>query len=176
MHRGGSGGGGRGPIGQVHALKPAGKPENRLYLGNMDVGMTEGHVLKLMRHHGKLTRCDFMWHVVGPKRGQPRGYCFVEYETREEAERARVKTNGLRVFGKSLVCHFAEEKVQVKNDAPVEALRSRLAGDGGSSGLVGSVGTGGAAGVGAPKVSASASAMAAALRNKLQQMEQEDDW
>ena len=119
-----------------------------------------------------------MWHVVGPKRGQPRGYCFVEYETREEAERARVKTNGLRVFGKSLVCHFAEEKVQVKNDAPVEALRSRLAGDGGSSGLMGSVGTGGAAGssVGAPKVSASASAMAAALRNKLQQMEQEDDW
>ena len=28
------------------------------------------------------------------------------------------------------VCHFAEEKVQVKNDAPVEALRSRIAGEG----------------------------------------------
>ena len=30
----------------------------------------------------------------------------------------------------SQVCHFAEEKVQVKNDAPVEALRSRIAGEG----------------------------------------------
>jgi RNA recognition motif-containing protein len=44
-----------------------------------------------------------------------RGYCFVEYDTREDAERARLKTNGLRVFGKPLVCHFAEEKVLVKN-------------------------------------------------------------
>ena len=32
-----------------------------------------------------------------------RGYCFVEYDTREEAERARLRTNGLRVFGKPLV-------------------------------------------------------------------------
>jgi RNA recognition motif-containing protein len=112
--------------------QPTGKPENRLYLGNMDPGMTEGHVLKLMRGFGKLTRCDYLWHVTGPKRGQPRGYCFVEYDTREEAEKARLKTNGMRLFGRSLVCHFAEEKVQVKNDAPVEALRSRLAGEGSS--------------------------------------------
>ena len=52
--------------------QPMGKPDCRLYVGNMDVGMTEGHILKLMRHHGKLTRCDFLWHVSGPKRGQPR--------------------------------------------------------------------------------------------------------
>lgn len=98
----------------------------------MDPGMTEGHVLKLMRGFGKLTRCDYLWHVTGPKRGQPRGYCFVEYDTRAEAEHARLKTNGLRLFGRSLVCHFAEEKVEVKNDAPVEALRSRIAGEGSS--------------------------------------------
>ena len=52
-----------------------GKPDCRLYLGNMDPGMTEGHVLKLMRNHGKLTRCDYLWHVTGPKRGQPRCSC-----------------------------------------------------------------------------------------------------
>lgn len=98
----------------------------------MDPGMTEGHVLKLMRGFGKLTRCDYLWHVTGPQRGKPRGYCFVEYDTREEAEKARLKTNGMRLFGRSLVCHFAEEKVQVKNDAPVEALRSRIAGEGSS--------------------------------------------
>ena len=66
----------------------------------------------------------------------------MEYDTREEAERARVKTNGLRVFGKPLVCHFAEEKVQVKNDAPVEVLRSRIAGEGGSSAPADSAGAG----------------------------------
>ena len=38
----------------------------------MDPGMTEGHVLKLMRGFGKLTRVDYLWHVSGPKRGQPR--------------------------------------------------------------------------------------------------------
>jgi hypothetical protein len=32
---------------------------------------------------GKITAEDFLWHTRGPKRGEPRGYAFVQYTTKE---------------------------------------------------------------------------------------------
>jgi RNA recognition motif-containing protein len=32
---------------------------------------------------GKIVKEEFMWHKDGPRRGQPRGYCFVEFATHE---------------------------------------------------------------------------------------------
>ncbi len=40
-------------------------------------------VLKVFRRFGNVTKVEFMWHRDGPRRGQPRGYCFVEYEKHE---------------------------------------------------------------------------------------------
>jgi len=41
------------------------------------------HVLKMFTPFGKIKREEFLWHTYGPKRGEPRGYAFVEYTTRE---------------------------------------------------------------------------------------------
>lgn len=41
------------------------------------------HVLKMFTPFGKIKREEFLWHTHGPKRGEPRGYAFVEYATRE---------------------------------------------------------------------------------------------
>jgi len=45
-------------------------------------------VLKLFTPFGKITKLDFMFHWHGPKKGTPRGYCFLEYETASQATAA----------------------------------------------------------------------------------------
>ena len=39
--------------------------------------------MKLFEPHGKITFLDYMFHWSGPKKGQPRGYCFLEYEKKQ---------------------------------------------------------------------------------------------
>ncbi|CAI5943219.1 unnamed protein product [Closterium sp. NIES-65] len=101
------------------------------------------HVIKMFTPYGKIRREEYLWHTYGPKRGEPRGYAFVEYSKREvgggakrlvawrggfqearsgfgEAELARSKMNGRMVFGRPLVVRFVDEKVVTYNtDAPV---------------------------------------------------------
>ena len=41
------------------------------------------HILKLFTPFGKIRREEFLWHTHGPKRGEPRGFAFVEFSKRE---------------------------------------------------------------------------------------------
>ena len=40
-------------------------------------------LLKLVQKFGKPERYDYMYHIAGPDKGKPKGYCFVTYPTRE---------------------------------------------------------------------------------------------
>jgi len=91
--------------------------ENRLYVGNLDKRVTEYMVLQLFKRHGKIVKEQFMWHIHGPRRGEPRGYCFIEYATRNEAVLAKEKLNGRITMGKPLVVRFVNERV---NFQPVQ--------------------------------------------------------
>lgn len=94
--------------------------ENKLYVGNLDHRVTEYHVIKMFNPHGKIKREEYLWHTHGPKKGEPRGYAFVEYSKRQEAERAQKAMNGKIAFGRPLVVRFVDEKVVTYNmDAPV---------------------------------------------------------
>ena len=42
-----------------------------------------GTVIKLFEPYGKIAHFDYLWHTSGPKRGEPRGFCFVEYRRHE---------------------------------------------------------------------------------------------
>ncbi|URD83614.1 hypothetical protein MUK42_01290 [Musa troglodytarum] len=53
---------------------------------------------------------DFLWHTRGPKRGEPRGYAFIQYSAKEEALLAKSKMNGRFVSGRPLVVRLASEK------------------------------------------------------------------
>jgi len=170
----------RGPIGTSGAPRPPGNPESRLYVGNLDRRVNEGNVLKLFSQFGGLKRCDYMWHTNGPLRGQPRGFAFIEFDTLENAGKAQSVMNGKVVAGRPMVVHFAEEKVHVKNDAPLEALmKDRLGstGMGSGTGSVASTGVtdpGSALAPAAPAGNPHKAALADALRRKLAQMEKED--
>ncbi|KAF9408353.1 hypothetical protein BGZ94_002345 [Podila epigama] len=67
--------------------------EKRIYVGNLDPTIDEYTVLKLFTPFGKITKLDFMFHWHGPKKGTPRGYCFLEFEAADQAAQAVKQMN-----------------------------------------------------------------------------------
>ncbi|GMP24559.1 hypothetical protein CsSME_00001783 [Camellia sinensis var. sinensis] len=134
------------------------KCDCRLYIGNLDLRITEATLIKMFSPFGKIVAEDFLWHTRGPKRGEPRGFAFIQFSSREEAELAKEKMNGKLVCGRPLVVRLASEKYLVEtanNSSKVigEASKSSIAGS--SSGQV------------------SRSAKIAAIKNKLKAIEEE---
>uniref|UniRef100_A0A9J8A6L1 Probable RNA-binding protein 18 n=1 Tax=Cyprinus carpio carpio TaxID=630221 RepID=A0A9J8A6L1_CYPCA len=70
-------------------------------------GVSKYHLVKLLEKFGKVKQFDFLFHKSGPLEGQPRGYCFVNYHTKEEAERAIQCLNGKLALSKKLVVRWA---------------------------------------------------------------------
>nr|XP_029512792.1 probable RNA-binding protein 18 isoform X1 [Oncorhynchus nerka]XP_029512799.1 probable RNA-binding protein 18 isoform X1 [Oncorhynchus nerka] len=85
---------------------------HRLWIGNIDPKITEYHLVKLLEKFGKVKQFDFLFHKSGPLEGQPRGYCFVNFHTKEEAERAIHCLNGKLALSKKLVVRWAHAQVK----------------------------------------------------------------
>lgn len=95
---------------------------NKLYVGNLDYRVTEYQVIKMFEPFGKIRKEEYLWHTHGPRRGEPRGFAYVEYFTRQDAEAAKAKMNGRLAFGRPVVVRFVEEKITANNsDAPARA-------------------------------------------------------
>ncbi|RUS30648.1 hypothetical protein BC938DRAFT_479114 [Jimgerdemannia flammicorona] len=98
----------------------------RLYVGNLDPTIDEYAVVKLFEPFGKITYLDFMFHWHGTKRGQPRGYCFLEYSTKEEALKAIETMHQKTVKGRPLVVSFAHA-APVEEDSRPNGKRGQTA-------------------------------------------------
>lgn len=81
----------------------------RLYVGNLDVRVSEGDILKIFSHFGTIAKCDFLWNHEGPRRGRPRGFCFVEMSNRSEAIAAINDLNGRLLKGRRIAVNVARE-------------------------------------------------------------------
>ncbi|XP_015920282.2 probable RNA-binding protein 18 [Parasteatoda tepidariorum] len=91
-------------------LDPSPPPEadeKRLWIGNIDSRLTEYNLLKIVQQFGKIKKFDFLFHKSGHLKGHPRGYCFVTYDRREEAEKAMINLNGKLFMGKELAVKWA---------------------------------------------------------------------
>ncbi|GAB2265163.1 hypothetical protein Dimus_000228 [Dionaea muscipula] len=88
--------------------------ERRLYIGNIDHRISEATLIKLFSPYGKIQSEDFLWHTRGPKRGEPRGFAFIQYSTKEEAMLAKEKMHGRLACGRPLVVRLSGEKCQVE--------------------------------------------------------------
>ncbi|XP_076454595.1 putative RNA-binding protein 18 [Babylonia areolata] len=97
--------------------------DRRLWIGNLDHRITEYVLLKLVQRFGKPERFDFMYHITGPEKGKPKGYCFVTYPSREEAEKAVRSLNGKLALSRRLAVHWARDKYH--ND-PIPSCSSSL--------------------------------------------------
>ncbi|XP_052094447.1 probable RNA-binding protein 18 [Mytilus californianus] len=93
---------------------PAGniKDDCRLWIGNLDTRLTEYTLLKLLQKFGELKRFDFLLHKLGPEKGKPRGYCFVSYENRKDAEKAKRNMHGKLALSKKLVVKWAHAETE----------------------------------------------------------------
>lgn len=85
---------------------------HRLWIGNLDPKITEYHLLKLLQKFGNVKQFDFLFHKSGALEGQPRGYCFVNFETKQEAEQAIQCLNGKLALSKKLVVRWAHAQVK----------------------------------------------------------------
>lgn len=85
---------------------------HRLWIGNLDPKITEYHLLKLLQKFGNVKQFDFLFHKSGPLEGQPRGYCFVNFETKQEAEQAIHCLNGKLALSKKLVVRWAHAQIK----------------------------------------------------------------
>lgn len=140
--------------------------EHKLYVGNLDKRVTEYHILKLFQPHGRIVREQFMWHVSGPQRGQPRGFAFVEFACRAEALGAKNALDAKTLFGRRLAVRF----VQAKLAETLQAASSDTGGGAAAAAGGGSAAAADEAVVGAMRAAQAASSLDSAmeaLRRKL---------
>ncbi|PNY01554.1 putative RNA-binding protein 18-like, partial [Trifolium pratense] len=135
------------------------KCDNRLYIGNLDLRITEAALLKMFNPYGKIVSEDFLWHTRGPKRGEPRGFAFVQYSTKEEAILAKEKMHGKLACGRPLVVRLASERYALETPSS----STKAVGEGHKLHLTGG-GTG----------QTSRSAKIAAIKNKLKSLEEDN--
>ncbi|KAF7827297.1 putative RNA-binding protein 18 isoform X1 [Senna tora] len=110
------------------------KSESRLYIGNLDLRITEATLIKMFSPFGKIVSEDFLLHTRGPKRGEPRGFAFIQYSSKEEAELAKEKMHGRLACGRPLVVRLASEKYLFEtadnSSKAVEGKKMHLSGGG----------------------------------------------
>jgi len=101
--------------------------EKRLWVGNIDTRITEFALLKVLQKHGTLEKFDFLYHKAGPDVGKPRGYCFVSYASKQEAELAMGKLNGKMALSKRLSVKWAHlEDSVMKGGATIEVNKPTI--------------------------------------------------
>ncbi|KAG0324926.1 hypothetical protein BGZ99_001285 [Dissophora globulifera] len=106
------------------------KDDKRIYVGNLDPTIDEYTVLKLFSPFGKITKLDFMFHWHGPKKGTPRGYCFLEFESASQAAAAVAQMNRKAIKMRPLSVSLANMAGALKNattDEKIRAMERKLA-------------------------------------------------
>ncbi|CAG0915210.1 unnamed protein product [Notodromas monacha] len=81
-----------------------------LWVGNIDVRLSEYKLLRVVERFGKLSKFDYLLHQRGPDAGKPRGYAFIAYERAEDAARALGQLNGFRFGDRCLSVHLANNE------------------------------------------------------------------
>eukprot|EP00003_Mantamonas_plastica_P014610 TRINITY_DN25301_c0_g1_i1.p1 TRINITY_DN25301_c0_g1~~TRINITY_DN25301_c0_g1_i1.p1 ORF type:complete len:202 (+),score=68.38 TRINITY_DN25301_c0_g1_i1:73-678(+) len=99
--------------------------ENKVFIGNLDLRINEYALVKMVSTFGKIADINFLYHHAGPNRGRPRGFAFVEFSSREEAEKCIEKLNGEYILGRRLAVNFADEKIDYEAENPLTELQKR---------------------------------------------------
>lgn len=130
--------------------------------------MQEKDVLNLFLPYGKIVDIAFFWHMHGPRKGEPKGYCFLTYARTEDATAAIKALDDVRVHGRAIAVRYQRDAEDGGNDARSMMLKARKSlhqqsggGGGGGGGKDKGAAAAGVASVALPKRPKSASAAAA---------------
>lgn len=129
---------------------------HKLWIGNLDNRLTEQNILRFTTKYGEVVSFRYLF-KAGTERLEPRGYCFIEFSTREEAEKAKGALAGKKALGKKLIVDWARVDMGAKKTGSAfsETWDPSIVSSTLDSGV-------------------STSAKIAALEAKLHQMEEED--
>lgn len=105
----------------------------KLYVGNLDYGVTSDVLERLFGAHGQVASADI---ITDRMTGRAKGFGFVEMSTDEEAQAAIAALNGQDLEGRALIV----------NEARPMAPRTGGGGGGGGGGFGGPRGGGGGRG------------------------------
>ncbi|GAA6030866.1 hypothetical protein JCM8097_008914 [Rhodosporidiobolus ruineniae] len=97
--------------------------DKRLYVGNLSQTVDEYLLMQVCAKHGKISKLDYLFHKTGPQKGKPRGYAFVEYSTKEEAQRALQAMKDKVLRGRKMVVSLASE--QQEQQTPLGTKKGR---------------------------------------------------
>jgi RNA recognition motif-containing protein len=78
-----------------------------LFVGNVAYDVTENELQSLFAQHGNVTKVNLMVDRVTQK---PRGFAFVEFETKEAADAAMKALNGHDLHGRKLTVNEARPR------------------------------------------------------------------
>lgn len=81
---------------------------HKLWIGNLDRRLTEQNILRFVMKYGTIASFRYLF-KTGPERPEQRDYVFVEYTTREEAERAKTALDGKKALGKRIIVDWARQ-------------------------------------------------------------------
>lgn len=93
---------------------------SQIFIGHLDPRITEAEILKITEKFGKVVHINYIWHLSGPKKGSPAGFCFVEFSKREEAEAAVSGLDGKKARGSAIKVRFAEAEHKELSEAESE--------------------------------------------------------
>jgi cold-inducible RNA-binding protein len=79
----------------------------KLYVGNLSYQIGDGDIRKMFEQHGTVESVQM---IVDRVTGNPKGFCFVEMSTDEEAQAAISGLNGQSVGGRALTVNEARPR------------------------------------------------------------------
>ncbi|KAL2916442.1 hypothetical protein HK105_203872 [Polyrhizophydium stewartii] len=103
------------------------EPSPRLYVGNFNERVNEFTVVKLFEPFGRIASIDYLWNHEGPRQGMPRGYCFVEMETVQQATKAIAALNHKVVAGRPLSVAYSAPRAPPADDDGLTPWQRRQA-------------------------------------------------
>ena len=57
---------------------------------NVHFSVSRYNLVKILQRFGELKSFELLFHKSGVKKGEPRGYCFVEYKTQNVSEHLHI--------------------------------------------------------------------------------------
>ena len=80
---------------------------NKLFVGNLSFGTTEGDLKEIFSKHGNVTEVNI---IMDRMTGRSRGFGFVEMESDDACQRAIQALNGVEVDGRAITVNEARER------------------------------------------------------------------
>lgn len=112
------------PISQVQP-QPSTQVIKGLYVGNLDSKVNDALLWEVFNTIGHVESCK----IIKDKFGESAGYGFVEYFTREDAERALQTLNGKTIYNKEIKVNWASHSNNKEDTSNVTNLYNIFVGD-----------------------------------------------